>query len=234
MRRIILSSAVLLLSASTIGAIAGGFSYEKEDLSGYTMEPNLQVVKDSDYRRDRNSVSIFGGFLYGERFLSDDSQPLFGNLLNYVPNQVLSSSFPGFEIGVSNVWAQHVDFQVAYMQYLKVTKSTVMYGNTVETSTKMSGMLGDVGYIFNPDDQFQVIAKLGVVVEQFYTTATIANVTYYTNEDDTKVDPAAGADCLFQLNKNWGLLLSALYIADTQGDDSRGEVNGLAAIEYTL
>ncbi|EKD45065.1 MAG: hypothetical protein ACD_70C00089G0002 [uncultured bacterium] len=242
MCRIIQSLLIVLLSTClAITALAGSFDYSKEDLSGYpTMQPNLKVRDESDYSRDGEAVYFFGGVLYADRFLSSSSKSLFngaGTLYTYIPDKTFPSSFWGFQLGFGKQLSHHIDMQMAYLQYLKESKSSTTSGVTpigLTVSSKMNGMLAAVGYTFNPDDQFQVMAKVGAVVDQFYTTSTVTGTSVYTTEDDTKVDPVGGLDFLIQLTKNLGIRMSGIYIADTQSVNSSGEVNGFVGLNYIV
>ena len=240
MRRIIQCSAVVLLSACTTFAFAGGYDYSKEDLSGYNLQPNFKVSDESDYSRDGHAVYFFGGYVRTYRFLKNENKiihdPIKDASYSYTPKNFLPSSFNGLEVGVGKEVTRNINFEAAYMQQFEAKKSGTTGGNNTAFSTavKMNGVLGDVGYVFNPDDMFQVMAKLGVMLAQFTTSATIAGSSSFTFNDSTKVDPALGMEFLFQFSKNFGLRMDGMYVADSQSTNTNGEVNALVGLNYTL
>lgn len=232
MRRIIQCSTTVLLSLCTTLAFAGGYDYPKEDLSGYNLQPNFKVSDESDWTRSGNAVYFFGGYVYANRFLKNTTKTFTSGsaTITYKPKSVYPKTFSGVEFGFGKEFSQHIDLQMAYLQYLKETKTT---GSTAITS-KMNAVMGDVGYVFNPDDEFQVMLKAGAVVGQFYTTSLDAGTTYFPLNDTTKIDPNVGLDFLFQFTKSIGFRVSAMYIADVQSVNSSGEANILAGLNYTL
>ena len=236
MRRVIQCSAALFFTACTTFAIAGGYDYGKEDLNGYTLQPNLTVSDESDYSRNGNAVYFFGGYVYTDRLLKNSSLTVTdpSGSFTYVPKINHPDTFNGLQIGVGKEWGRHIDFQVSYFQHFVANKSSTISGYPVTTSVKMNGILTNVGYVFNPDDQFQVMATVGAVVAEFYNNITINGSPYTTNDDETKVDPAIGMQFLMQFTKHVGCRLGVTYIADTQTSLSSGEVSALVGLNYIL
>lgn len=236
MRRVIQCSATIFFSVCTTFAVAGGYDYAKEDLNGYTLQPNLKVSDESDFTRDGNAFYFFGGYLYTDRLLKSSQLSISNSqsTQTYAPKSVLPSTFNGLQIGAGKEWSRHVDFQLSYFQHFIAKKSSTFNGLPFSTSVKFNGILADVGYIFNPDDQFQVMAKVGAVVGEFYNTFVVSGASYFITDDETKIDPAAGVEFLFQFTKHVGFRVSTMYIANTQTSLSNGEINALAALSYTL
>lgn len=236
MRRVIQCSAALFFSVCSTIAIAGGFDYTKEDLNGYTLQPNLQVSDDSDYSRDGTAFYMFGGYLYTKRLLKSSQLSIANeqSSLPYVPKNVLPSSFNGLQIGAGKEWGRHIDLQLSYFQHFVERQTRTDLGNTYTSSVKFNGMLTNIGYVFNPDDQFQVMATLGAVVGEFYNTITVAGNPFYTTDDETKIDPAVGLEFLLQFTKHVGVRLNTTYIANTQTSYSNGEINAFVGLNYIL
>lgn len=236
MRQVIQSSAAIFIAVSTTFAIAGGFDYAKEDLNGYSLQPDFRVHDQSDFSRDGTDFYFFGGYVYTDRFLSNKTLTVTNptGSYAYVPKQVYPSTFNGFQVGVGKEWGRHIDFQLAYLQHFLATRSGINAGNTFNTSVKLNGVLMDVGYVFNPDDQFEVMVKGGAMVAEYYNKFTLTGTPYYTTTNSTKIDPAAGLDFIFQCNRSVALRLSTVYIADTQTSLSSGELNLMAGLSYTL
>ena len=244
MRRMIQCSVVILLSACTPFALAAGYDYTKEDLSGYNLQPTFEVTskqtESTDFSRNGKAVYFFGGYVYTERFLKNTSKDIYNPIDNttysYSPKSLFSSSFSGLNIGVGKEVSRYIDFEASYIQQFEQSKSgtTISPAASTSTTVKMNGMLGDMGIVFNPDDRFQVIGKLGVLLAQFTTTASIANSASFTFSDNTKVDPAAGLEFLMQFNRHIGMRLDTLYVADTQSSNSNGEIDAILGLNYIL
>ncbi|OGT43380.1 MAG: hypothetical protein A3F13_04240 [Gammaproteobacteria bacterium RIFCSPHIGHO2_12_FULL_40_19] len=236
MRRVIQCSAAIFFSACATFAIAGGYDYAKEDLNGYTLQPNLKVSDESDYTRSGHEFYLFGGYLYTDRFLSNSrlTATIPSSSVTYVPNNVFPSTFNGLQFGAGKAWGRHIDFQMSYFQHFASKKTSTLDGNSFTTSVKMNGILTDVGYVFNPDDQFQIMADIGAAVAEFYNTITVGGSPYTTNDDETTVNPAVGMQFLMQFTPHAGFRLSTTYIANTQTSLSSGEVSILAGFNYTL
>lgn len=234
MRRALQCSIALLTVSGTI-ALAGGYDYPKEDLSGYELQPQLSVSDESDFSRSGHAVYAFGGYVYTHRFLSGQQNYLFGppNPLSYTPSAIFPPDFNGVEIGVGKEWSRHVDFQLAYIQYFRERKYRTIDGVSFYVSQKMNGLLGDVAYIFNPDDQFQISAKAGAMLSEFHTNATANGSLYVPRDDSTKVDPAAGLEFLFQFNRNVGMRVSAMYVAETQTSLTHGQIDLMAGFSFS-
>ncbi|MCX7126026.1 MAG: hypothetical protein NTU49_09935, partial [Gammaproteobacteria bacterium] len=219
-----------------------GYDYTKEDLSGYSLQPNFKVAKsssdESNFSRNGHAVYFYGGYMYTYRFLNSSSQTLVGPggaTIAYTPKNIYSTSFPaGFEIGFGKELSQHIDFQMAYLQELQQKKSGTVHGFAFTTETKVNNLLSDVNFVFNPDDMFQVSAKIGVMASQFQNSASVEGSSYFSLSNDTKIDPAIGMDFLLQFSKNMGLRFGTLYTADMDSTNSSGELNGTVMLNYAL
>lgn len=238
MRRVIQCSAFVLISTCTIYAFAGGYDYTKEDLSGYNLQPNFRVNNESDYSRDGTAVYFFGGYVYTARFLKSSTQTIFDPINEvsypYTPKAIFPNTFHGLEIGMGKELTRYINVEMAYLQQFVQKKSGTVFGNSFSTSVKMNGFLADAGFVFNPDDMFQFIAKLGVQLSQFTNSTSINGASSFTFSNSTKVDPALGLELLCQFNKNVGLRIDAMYVADMQSSNSSGEANIMAGLNYTL
>lgn len=233
--RYIKFSAIALFLACNALALADGFDYTQEDLSGYNLQPNLQITRDSQYARTGHSVYFYGGYLYTERFLSGKAQTLGQTSTMYVPRIAFPSSFSGFEFGVGKEFSRHVEIQLAYLQTFKEKKSSLYSGAQYNVSSRLNAMLADVGFVINPDDQFQVVTRVGAMVREFYDTVAVGGVPvsgFSTNQ--TKIEPVAGVDLICHFSRHIAIQAGALYVADSHSNFSHGEINGLAGLSYTL
>src|SRR3990167_3121711 len=109
-RKIILSGSILALSLSSTLALAGGYNYEKEDMSGYNLQPSLKVSDESDYSRTGHELYFFGGYVYTHRFLSDNAKTIHnlnGTLISYIPSDAVPAGFNGLQIGVGKAVSTH-------------------------------------------------------------------------------------------------------------------------------
>lgn len=239
MRQVIQYSAIVLLSVCSTLVFAHGYDYAKEDSIDYSMQPNFQVANESDYERDGKAVYFFGGYVYTYRFYNNSTKSVIDpvNNLTYTfkPKSVFPTSFNGFEVGVGKEATRHIDFQAAYIQQLQKKKSgKTIAGIATSGSIKTNGLLGDVGYVFNPDDEFQVMAKAGVMISETTNYLTVSGSPTFTLSDSTKIDPAAGLDFIFQFSKNVAFRLSGIYVAETQTSYSDGEADAFVGLSYSL
>ena len=237
MRRIIQSVfivALLSLSATTVWA--NPYDYTKEDLNGYNMQPSFKTDDESDFSRSGNAVYAYGGFLYNHLFLTSNLRTLnnAATTVNYNPDAILPSGFMGLGLGLGKQMSHHVDMQLEYQQFFSEDKTATTGGSTYKTLTKITGFLADAGYVFNPDDQFQVMAKFGAEIAEYNSSFTVNNAEYYPTGDNTQINPAAGADLLIQFTRHIGMRVSALYTMDVQNVNSHGNVSALAGFNYTF
>lgn len=235
MRRVVHCSAAVLLLVSATAVFAGGYDYSKEDLSGYNLQPNFKVDDESDYSRNGRDLYLFGGGLFTYRFLSDDSQTVTSpsGSRSYVPKNVMPDDFYGIELGFGKELSRHFDAQVAYLQNFSKTKDSRVSGNTSMT-VKMNGIAADVGYVFNPDSQFQVMAKFGTLLSDFHQSITIDNVSYYPTLDSTKIDPLLGLDFITQFTQRVALRIGVTYAFSTYREASNGQADAFAGLSYIL
>lgn len=237
MRIAIFSFSVLLLALSSTLALAGGYDYEKEDLSGYSLQPDLQVHDEGDYSRDGHAVYLFGGYAFSQRFLSDSHKTIYtltGASTHYIPSKAVPEGLHGLQVGVGKELSRRVDFQASYIQFFSDEKTSSFNGSTYRYKVKSNGVLGDIAYIFNPYDQFQILFQAGAMLLQTTNSISVGGVSYFTNNDSTKIDPAAGLEFLIQFTKHLGVRTSMLYVMESQSTNSHGEIMGLAALNYVV
>ena len=237
MRRVIsCCSVVILLAFAGSTAFAGTYDYTKEDLSGYSLEPNLKVSDEPDFSRNGRAVYFDINYLYTIRLLSSTPQSIVSgsSTLTYVPKNVFPSNFHGFLVGVGKEWSRRIDLQLAFLQSFRESKTSVSNKINYTVSTKRNGLLADIAFVCNPDDQFQVLLKGGALLEETYDNITASNATYYPVRDDTRIDPALGLEFLFQFSKHFGLRLNTVYVADAQSSNSHGEINAYGGLSYAL
>lgn len=239
MRKIILSGSIVLLSLSSTLALAGGYNYEKEDMSGYNLQPSLKVSDESDYSRTGHELYFFGGYAYAHRFLSDKAKTIHnatGTLNTYIPSDAVPNSFNGLQIGFGKAVSTHFDVQASYIQDFEADKSSSKGSSNLLIKVKANSLLGDVAYIFNPQDQFQVSLQVGAMLTQTTNTIDVNGVQYYNASPSmsTKIDPAMGLECLMKFTQNIGMRMSALYTAETQGTNSHGQLDAIASLSYTV
>jgi hypothetical protein len=236
-RKIILSGSIVLLSLSSTLALAGGYNYEKEDMSGYNLQPSLKVSEESEYNRTGHELYFFGGYVYTHRFLSDNAKTIHnlnGTLGSYIPSDAVPANFNGLQIGMGKALSTHFDFQASYIQDFEADKTSNNGGNSYLYKVKANSLLGDVAYIFNPYDQFQVLLQVGAMLTQITNTISVNSAPYYTVSDSTKIDPAAGLEFLMKFTQNLGVRMGALYVAETQGTNSHGQLDGILSLNYTV
>lgn len=236
-RRVIQFSTIVLLLACSIYAFASGFDYTKEDLSGYN-QPNFRVQNEFPDSRDGDSVYFFGGYVYTDRFLATGNKTMVDSIngfrFPYTPKTIFPAAFHGLEIGIGKELTRYINIEIAYNQQFVEKKSGSVNGVPFSTSVKMNGLLTDIGFVFNPDDAFQLMAKLGIQLSQFTNSLSFATFPADTFNDSTKLDPAIGLELLWQFNPAVGLRIDTMYVAETQGANSSGEANIMAGLNYTL
>ena len=130
--------------------------------------------------------------------------------------------------------SRRIDLQLSYLQFFSQKKSSHFNNADYIFNVKSNGILGDVAYVFNPYDQFQVLFQVGAMVLQTTNSISVNSVTYVTSADSTKIDPAGGLEFLAQLTKHIGMRMSGLYVADTQSTNSHGEMIGVVSLNYIV
>lgn len=226
-----------LLTLSTTLAIAGGYDYEKEDLSGYSLQPDLKVSDAGDYSRNGHSVYIFGGYAFSHRFLSDSHKTIYtltGASTHYIPSKALPAGLHGLQIGFGKELSRRFDLQASYIQFFSKKKTSHFNNASYIFQVKSNGILGDVAYVFNPYGQFQMLFQVGAMVLQTTNSISVNSTTYVTATDSTKIDPAGGLEFLVQFTNHIGMRASGLYIADTQSTNSHGEMIGVVSLNYIV
>lgn len=239
-RRFVYSSIVVLLSLCVSHTFACAYNYTKEDLSGYNLQPKLELSGDSissgDFSRNGHSVYFYFGYVYTYLFLSNSVQTLTSPTASasYVPDTVLASGYSGLEGGFGKEWGRYIDFQAFYLQTFSENKSSTYNGNSYYSSAKFADVIGDIGVVVNPDDRFQVEPKIGVALSEFSNSYTINNQAYSQPNDSTKINPAIGLDLLYQFTQHVGIRASTLYIADVQNKNSSGAMQVFIGLNYAV
>lgn len=236
MGRITQFAIVITLATSTIATACCGYDYTKEDLSGYNLQPNLQIDNDSAYARNGKAFYILGGFLYTMRFLRNltETATSSSSSVSYSPKNAVPKDFYGFEIGFGKELNRHVDVQVAYLQNLRKTRHSTINGSPASVSGKMYGAQGLIGYMINPNDRFQVMPTVGALLYEITQRMTVGGVSYSISGSRMRFNPAAGVEFAIFCTKRFAFRLSALYAANTYHSASRGELNVMGGISYTL
>ncbi|PIZ03957.1 MAG: hypothetical protein COY58_06325 [Gammaproteobacteria bacterium CG_4_10_14_0_8_um_filter_38_16] len=232
------SSIALLACASTALACCNGYDYTKEDMSGYNLQPNFHVNGDSDYSRNGTSFYFYTGYLYTHRFLNNKQQTANaktgGSTISYSAKNTIPDSYHGFEIGFGKELTRHIDMQMGYLQNLRQTRNATIGGAASKISGKMNGVQALVGYVINPDDQFQVMPIAGALIYEFNESITVGSVDYSPANSPVRINPQAGLELIFQFNKRVAFRLSGLYAFNTYNSASSGELNVLGGLSCTL
>lgn len=222
--------------------MAGGFDYTKEDLSDYSgSQQNFEVESHpgDQYVRNGRAVYFFGGYLYTYRMYNNSTKTLLDPIndvtYSYQPKNVFPRSYNGVELGIGKELNQYIDVQAAYIQQFQETMSgSLTGGQSYSSSVRMSALLGDVGFVLNPDDEFQVMLKLGALASQTTYYVNVSNTSAYVNNDSTQINPAAGVDLIWQFDQNAAFRLSTLYVAETQSSYTDGDIQAFAGFSYSI
>lgn len=238
-RRVIQSIVAITLLTSALSAVAccgGGYDYTKEDLSGYNLQPNFKVNDDSEYARDGKSVYLYGGYLYMDRFLTTNSQSATNgsSTITYSPKTSVPDVFSGFEVGFGKELTRHIDLQMGYLQTLKQTRHSTIGSSASSISARMNGVQAAIGYVFNPDDEFQVMAKLGALVYETNETILVGSTSYTPDASSVKINPTAGVEALFQVTKKVAVRVSVTGAVSTYSSATRGELYAMGGLSYIL
>jgi hypothetical protein len=229
------SAAALLVSAAS--GFATGFDYSKEDLADYSPHNDARASDNENaYARDGKAVYLFGGYMFVHSLWSNSTKTVVtgSGTFTYQPNDVFSSNFNTFQIGVGKELSAYFDFQFSYLQYLEKTKSTTVGSNTFSTKVQTNGVLSDVAVIFNPDSQFQVSAKLGAMIAQYAISIAQNSGSYFAVDDNTRIEPAIGMDFLFNITPSTGIRTGILYVMEVQNKSANGSLAGTIGLNYTF
>lgn len=237
MRRFIQCVSAVALLTSAASSFANGFDYSKEDLEDYTPQNGMKASDSNNvFSRDGKAVYIYGGYMFVHSFWSNSTKTVVTGTgtFTYQPKNVFSSNYNTFQIGVGKEVSRYVDFQLAYLQYLEKTKSSTVGSNTFSTQVKTNGVLSDVAVIFNPDSQFQVSAKAGVVIAQYAINVARNGGSYFSVDDNTRVEPAIGMDFLFNITPSTGIRTGILYIMEVQNKSANGSLGGMIGLNHSF
>jgi hypothetical protein len=235
-RHFVLSSSILLVLSPAL-VFAGGYNYQKEDLSGYSLQPDTGSRGDNESVRTGHSIYLFGGYVFADRFLSSDAKTIYdasGSTLTYIPSKAVPNTFNGLQVGIGKQVSTHFDLQASYIQDFEAKKSSVYQGLNYLFKVKSNGLLGDFEYIFNPYSDFQAGLQVGAMITEITNTISVDNSPYYTVSDTTKIDPAGGLELLYQFSQDFGVRMSGLYIAETQGTNSHGQIDAIVSLSYIV
>lgn len=230
MRQMIRHSALIF----TVAYLASPIADANDNINEKTTQPFLKGDNDHNYARNGHSFYFYGGYLYTYRFLNNTPQALnYSNtILTYTPSTISPNSFNGIQLGIGKELMKRIDFQLSYIQHFLETKSGVVSGTPFYTRAKMNGFLANFGYVFNPDNQIQIMPKIGLAVAQFYEATTLAGTPYYN--DETKTGLALGVDILFQIRKKVGIRFGSTYLTNTTKTIRNGEIDTLIGLNYIL
>lgn len=237
-RRVIQSVIAITLLSSALSAVAccSGYDYTKEDMSGYNLQPNFQVNDDSEYARDGKSVYLYGGALYMHRFLTTNNQSATSgsSTISYSPKTSIPDGLIGFTVGFGKELTRHIDLQLGYLQTLKKTRKSTIGSSASSISARMNGVQAAVGYVFNPDDEFQIMAKLGALIYETQETILVGSTSYTPDASSVKINPTAGVEALFQVTKKVAIRVNATYAASTYSSAAHGELYAMGGLSYVI
>lgn len=238
---ILLFFALLLVVTNSFGMADSydGYDYQKEDLSGYDLQPNLEVNDQAEYMRNGHDLYLFGGYVYTRPLLSDSVRTIAdpsssGDTISYKPSKIVPDSFNGLDIGLGKEVSRHFDLQASYLQYFESKKTSVLDGSNLHYKIKTNAVMGDLAYVINPSSRFQVLCQMGAMLKQTSSMVSGDGSSYYTVSNNTNVDPMLGMEFLMQFTKSIGLRMGVSYVLQMQDDNSHGNLNGLLALNYVV
>ena len=226
--------ASLFLFASS--GFAAAYNYTKEDLSGYNLQPDLELAgsaaPESDYSRNGHDIYFEAGYLFTHVFFLNSNVTAYAgsNSLNYTPTSVFQSNYSGFHIGIGKELSRRFDAQLRYLQVFTQSKTT---GNQ-SGSYKFQEVLLDIGLVLNPDSQCQVSLLGGGAFSQYYINISSSGTSYQPQQSLSEVNPAVGAGIAVFMTQSLAFRLSTLYISDLQKVTSNGNINVLAGLSYNV
>lgn len=258
------------LSLSALSCVIPAFAHSEYfyDSSQYTEISQAEIAKQEKeaelrFARTGHDYYVYGGYLYSYHFNDKNavtsSETTVGNFgitatVTLSPQAALSDTFNGLEIGFGKQWSRHLDFQIAYIQEFEKIKhgtGTVIAGSSAASSLttakiSMKGIGINFLYLLNPDDRFQVGAKLGLRIEH-YNETVIATTTPITppnipptntyelpGHNTAEIDPAGGLEFVYSITPELAVRLNGVYVWHTQSKISSGEVNAFVGLSYIL
>ncbi len=202
---------------------------------------------ENSFARDGRAYYVYGGYVFSYHFNDKTAHvwdfPTIATQISVNTKTALPDMFHGYEIGIGKEWGKHLDIQIAYLQQFERTKNATItrissnphVSQTSVAKTEKKGFGINFLCIFNPDDQIQAGASLGIVVTHISDTL-IANTLHYRLPDDniTEIDPAFGLAFVFQVTPKVAFRVNGQYVWHTVNKVSSGEVNSLFGLSYTI
>ena len=210
-------------------SLAGGY-YSNSDQYA-SSNPNLQMSDSAYYSHEdeikyggHDPIYVFGGMTYSHKIYSGRRTvtrlaltPVTYNIQKHSPE-----GFIGAEAGVGKIFSEHFDLQAAYIRELSEKKHGTINAMKSIVLMNMSALKLEMGYIFNPDDQFQVIGQVGAEVAEI-TNQLKLNSLIYSPTEETQVLPNMGAGFVLYFSRYFSMRAHLEYTlrdADTFYDGS--------------
>lgn len=238
MRSFMQLSAILILFTlcSTITDACCGYDYQKEDLSGYNLQPDLILTKnpeyDTDYSRNGHAVYVYAGGLFTHYFFLNSNITAYSgsNTLSYNPSTTFQPNYYGFHLGVAKELTKLFDAQLTYLQTLTQNRTN----GSISSSYRTLDIVLDVAWILNPDSQFQVSLQGGAALTEATTSLNSRGISYSPPQSLTEINPEIGAGLAVFMTPSWAIRLSGMYIADLSKVNSNGNINALLGLSYVI
>src|SRR3989338_5538475 len=233
----ILSFFIILILFCT-NSLASGFDYGKEDVTGNNLGIYYERANSDrpDYGRTGHGAYFFAGGAYTYRLLTDTTQTVTNptQSINYTAKGNVPRGFYGFHAGVGAQLSRHVDLQLSYLQNFSHTTKPTLGGLPSTVKTSMNALEANFGYVFNPEDQIQMMATLGVMASEMHQTFTIGGAAYYPTTDQTKIDPTIGGELAYYFTKTVAVRAAGEYVASTSRTASNCELNGFIGLSVAI
>lgn len=238
MRSLIQSLLILILFTfyATITVACCGYDYQKEDLSGYNLQPDLKLTNnppyDTDYSRNGHAVYLFAGGLFTHYlFLNSNITAYSGsNTLSYNPSTTYQSNYYGFHLGVGKELSRYFDAQLMYLQ--NFTQDQTNGG--ISSSYRNLAVILDAAWIINPNDQCQISLEGGGALTEATSTLNANGNSYSPPQSLTEINPEIGGGLAFFMTPSWAVRLSTIYISDLGKVNSDGNLNVLLGLSYVI
>ena len=243
-------SAILFSSANVSYAGSNGL-----DQDGYYYDSNQFYMQkapeqhDDYFARDGKAYYIYAGYYYAHLFLPTANRTLTNASatpasVSFSPKSAAPDGFHSVEIGFGKELSEHFDLEVAYFQQFEDSKTT----NTVQSSSPtaqplkvsldMKGGAFNVAYFFNPEDQFQVAAMLGVNLVDVHQDAVFQGSTpanaVYTKADKLEINPTWGMQLVAMFTPEFGFRMGVEYELSTDRTMSHGQIEGFGGFSYNI
>ena len=227
---------VLLTFCVTMADACCGYDYQKEDLSGYNLQPDLKLTNnpafDTDYSRNGHAVYVYGGGLFTHYFFLDSNITAYAgsSTLNYNPSATYQSNYYGFHLGVAKELSRYFDAQLMYLQTLTQNRTN----GGISLSYRNMDIILDAAWILNPNSQCQISLQGGGALTEATSTLTANGNSYSPPQSLTEINPEIGGGVAFFMTSSWAIRLSTLYIADLSKVNSNGNLNVLLGLSYVV